>query len=159
MASRHRSPPRAPLFHEARRRERAGDDGADVDTATPRRARWLGTAARLGTTIKRRERTQHRCEIRHLDGCRSNRRSWLDGLLGGLPDSWLDGLPDSFLGSFCRSRLGLANPFGQAKEIRNVIGGRDSRLDQERALGAVSLVIVTHAKRSAMGHIGDTVGF
>src|ERR1700682_6417141 len=137
MASRHRSPPRAPLFHEARRRERAGNDGADVDTATPRRARWLGTAAGLGTTIKRRERPQHRGEIRHLDGCRSNRRSWLDGLLGGL----LDSLPDSFLGSFCRSRLRLTNPFGQAKEIRNVIGRRDSRLDQERALGAVSLVI------------------
>src|ERR1700686_3898691 len=62
------------------RRERAGDDGADVDTATPRRARRLGTAAGLRTTIKRRERPQHRGEIRHLDGGRSNRRSWLDGL-------------------------------------------------------------------------------
>src|SRR5476651_1004773 len=139
MALRHRSAPQALLFHEARRRERAGDDGADVDTATPRRARRLETAAGLGTTIKRRERPQHRGEIRRLDGCRSNRRSWLDGLLNGFLGSFID--------SFRRSGLGLANPFGQAKEIRNVIGGRDSRLDQERALGAVSLVIVTHAKR------------
>src|SRR6266851_3287698 len=108
MAMRHRSAAQAALFHEARRRERAGDDGADVDTATPRRARWLGTAAGLGTTVERRARPQHRGEIRHLDGCGSNRRSWLDGLLGGLPDSFLD----SFFGSFCRNRLGLANPFG-----------------------------------------------
>src|SRR5216683_8321514 len=129
MTLRHRSAPQAPLFHEARRRESAGDDGTDVDTATPRRARRLGTAAGLGTTIKRRERPQHRGEIRHLWGCRSNRRSWLDGLLGGLPDSllnsFLGSFLDSFFGSFCRSRLDLENPFGQAKEIRNVIGGRD----------------------------------
>jgi len=36
------------------------------------------------------------------------------------------------------------NPFGEAKEIRNVIRGRDSRLDQERAFGAVPLVIVAN---------------
>jgi len=43
--------------------------------------------------------------------------------------------------------------------MRNVIRGRDSRLDQERAFGAVALVIVADPKRGAVGHIGDGVGF
>src|SRR5882757_8101230 len=136
--------PQAPLFHEARRRERAGDDRTDVDTATPRRARRLGTAAGFGTAAERRERPQHRGEIRHLYGCRRNLRSWLDGLLGCLLRSFVGSFLGRFLrssfGRFGRNHFGLANPFGQAKEIRNVIGRRDSRLDQERTLGAVSLV-------------------
>src|SRR5882672_7552902 len=43
--------------------------------------------------------------------------------------------------------------------MRNVIRGRDSRLDQERSFGAVPLVIVADPKRGAVGHIGDGVGF
>ena len=54
---------------------------------------------------------------------------------------------------------GWLNPFGQAEEIRDVIGRRNSRLDQERALRAVSLVIVGDTERRAVGHIGDGVGF
>src|SRR5712691_2105680 len=43
--------------------------------------------------------------------------------------------------------------------MRNVIRGRDSRLDQERAFGAVPLIIVANPKRGAVGHIGNGVGF
>ena len=51
------------------------------------------------------------------------------------------------------------NPFGEAEEIRDVIGRRNSRFDQERALRAIALVIVTDPERRAVGHIGDGVGF
>src|ERR1700682_1496945 len=47
-----------------------------------------------------------------------------------------------FLGSRLCEFLGLANQFGQAEEIRDVIGRRDSRLDQERALRPIGFVIV-----------------
>src|SRR6266478_2619136 len=68
-----------PLLHQARSRERARDDGTDVNPPTPRLMRRLRTATRLGTTIKRRQRPEHRGEIRHLRGCRSShyRRDFL----------------------------------------------------------------------------------
>src|SRR5258706_15613993 len=69
------------LFHEARGRERAGDDGTDVDTATPRLTRRLGTANRLGTGLKGRQRPGHCGEVRHR--CERRRNPWLGSLLLG----------------------------------------------------------------------------
>src|SRR6266851_6802622 len=62
-------------FHEARGRKRAGDDGTDVDRATPR------LTGRLRTAMECRPRPQHRGEIRHHAGPRSNRRNDHRGFL------------------------------------------------------------------------------
>ena len=58
-----------------------------------------------------------------------------------------------------RSRFtGLTDALGQAKEICDVIGRRDPRLDQERAFRAIGLVIAGQSERRAVGHVGDGVG-
>ena len=43
-----------PLFHQAGSRERAGDDGADIDAGT-----LAATASRLGMAVERRQRSEH----------------------------------------------------------------------------------------------------
>src|SRR5436190_22635588 len=45
------------------------------------------------------------------------------------------------------------------EKTRDLIGGGDSGLNQERSLFAVSLVIGGCPKRGAVGHVGNRVGF
>ena len=63
------------LFHEARSRERAGDDGTDIDRATLRLARWLRSM------VKRLQRPEHRVEIRRPRRARSCRWNWFRSFL------------------------------------------------------------------------------
>ena len=111
---------------------------ADVDGAT-RRLRAAGTA---------------------IGGCRAPAATapWRDPASARHRRDHRTGLPTSPAGA-TRGVFGLMNPFGQAEEIRDVIGRGNSRLDQERALRAVAFVIVGDAERRAMGHVGDGVGF
>ena len=54
--------------------------------------------------------------------------------------------------------LAWTDALGQAEEIGDVIGRRNSRFDQERAFRAIGLVIAGQAQRRAVGHVGDGVG-
>ena len=57
-----------------------------------------------------------------------------------------------------RHQLGQTDPFGQSEEFCDVVRGRYASVDQEGALGAVSLVVGGDPERRAMGHVGDGGG-
>src|SRR6516225_777622 len=63
------------------------------------------------------------------------------------------------LGRWLGNLLRLAKPFGQAKEFRNVVRGRNAHFDQECALHTVPLAVFSGSEWCPMGHVGDGIGF
>ena len=59
----------------------------------------------------------------------------------------------SLLGRWLGNLLRLAKPFGQAKEFRNVVRGRDARFDQECALHTVPLAVFSGSEWCPMDHV------
>ena len=89
-----------------------------------------------------------------LVGLRPERGGEIGRLQGFRGSGWNDIRRRRRLGRFA----GRTDAVGQAEEISDVIGRRDSRFDQERAFRAIGLVIAGQAQRRAMGHVGDGVG-
>ena len=99
-----------PLFHQPGGRERAGDDGADIDAGTLRWRRRLGDGDRVSPTARAVLSNSGASRTPEQPPQLSSRLPWLGRSLG------------RFLGGF-RGRLpGLMNPIGEAEEIRDVIG-------------------------------------